>query len=153
MDMLTTDFAPLFRSSIGFDRLVDLMDAANRGDSGGYPPYNIERTGEDSYRITLAVAGFDALEISITAQANSLVVTGKRAEETNGGTFFYRGIAGRSFERRFQLADYIKVSEASLKNGLLQVELVREVPEAMRPRQIKVETVGEKAAVAQKAAA
>ncbi|MBI1776381.1 MAG: Hsp20 family protein [Proteobacteria bacterium] len=152
--MLSFDFSPLFRSTVGFDRLVDLIDSANQADAGsGYPPYNIERTGDDSYRITLAVAGFDAAEVSITAQANSLVIAGKRNDDSGEGSYLHRGIAGRAFERRFQLADHIKVTDASLANGLLKVDLVREVPEAMRPRQIPVQTKLEKASIADKAAA
>ena len=141
--MDTFDFSPLFRSTIGFDRMSQLLDAAMRGDeANGYPPYNIEKTGEDAYRITMAVAGFAPEDIEITVKENSLLVTGKAKPVDENVSFLYRGIAGRAFERRFQLADYIKANGASLVNGLLHVDLVREVPEAMRPRTIKIETKG-----------
>ena len=135
------DFSPLFRSTIGFDRLSQLVDAAMHGDeTNGYPPYNIEKTGEDDYRITMAVAGFSPQDLEIVAQDNSLVVRGN-AERPNGeGRYLHRGIAGRAFERRYQLADFIKVKGAELVNGLLHIDLVREVPEAMKPRTIKIET-------------
>jgi len=138
--MTSFDFSPLFRSTIGFDRLGRMLDQALVDEGTSYPPYNIEKTGEDAYRITMAVAGFGEDDISIVAQENTLTVAGKAktAEETS--EFLYRGIAGRAFERRFQLADHIKVNGAQLVNGLLHVDLVREVPEAKRPRQIKVET-------------
>ncbi len=139
--MDTFDFSPLFRSTIGFDRMSQLLDAAMRSDeANGYPPYNIEKTGEDAYRITMAVAGFGPDDIEITVKESSLLVTGKAKSADENVSFLYRGIAGRAFERRFQLADYIKVNGASLVNGLLHVDLVREVPEAMRPRTIKIET-------------
>lgn len=139
--MRTFDLTPLFRSSIGYDRLSRLMDSALRTDDAqfSYPPYNIEQAGEDSYRITMAVAGFSEDEISITAQENQLVVTGKPAKEEAPKNYLYRGIAGRAFERRFELADHIRVTGASLVNGLLHVDLKREVPEAMKPRTIKIE--------------
>jgi len=144
MAMRTTlDLSPLFRSTIGFDRMSRLLDAATRVDESAlsYPPYNIEVLGEDAYRITMAVAGFGENDISITAQENSLVITGKLAAKSDDERkFLHRGIAGRAFERRFELADHIRVSGASLVNGLLHVELVREVPEAMKPRSIKIET-------------
>jgi molecular chaperone IbpA len=154
MQMNTFDFSPLFRSTVGFDRLSRLVDSAMRGDDGvSYPPYNIEKTGEDAYRITMAVAGFGAEDITITAQENSLIVAGKQKGADEGAQYLHRGIAGRAFERRFQLADYIKVTGADLVNGLLHVDLVREVPEAMKPRTIKIATkVGEKPALETKAA-
>lgn len=135
------DFSPLFRSTIGFDRLSQLVDAAMHSDeANGYPPYNIEKTGDDDYRITMAVAGFSPQDLEIVAQDNSLVVRGK-AERPNGESrYLHRGIAGRAFERRYQLADFIKVKGAELVNGLLHIDLVREVPEAMKPRAIKIET-------------
>jgi molecular chaperone IbpA len=138
------DFSPLFRSTIGFDRLARMVDAANRVDSSAlsYPPYNIEKTGEDSYRLTMAVAGFSQDEIDITVQENTLLVTGKAQQEDQNGRYLHRGIARRAFERRFSLADHIKVTGASLDNGLLHVDLVREIPEAAKPRQIKI-TAGE----------
>lgn len=138
--MRSFDFTPLFRSTVGFDRMTRLLDAAARHDDGSfsYPPYNIETTGENAYRITMAVAGFGEDDVTITQQENSLVIAGKgKAEE--GRTYLYRGIAGRSFERRFELADHVKVAGATLVNGLLHVDLVREIPEAMKPRTIKVE--------------
>ena len=139
---MTYDFSPLFRTAIGFDRMTRLLDSALTGaeSNGGYPPYNIEKTGENAYRITMAVAGFGADDLSIVTQENALVVAGKVKAQENGATYLHRGIAGRAFERRFQLADFIKVSGAALENGLLHVDLVREVPEAMKPRQIRIET-------------
>ena len=138
--MANFDFSPLFRSTIGFDRLSRLMESALSNEDSGYPPYNIEKTGNDSYRITMAVAGFAADDVTITVQENALVVTGKQKGNGDAQRYLHRGIAGRSFERRFQLADFIKVTGAALENGLLHVELAREVPEAMKPRTIKVET-------------
>lgn len=137
------DFSPYRRSTVGFDRLFDTLEAAARGEAGGtnYPPYDIERTGDDSYCITLAVAGFAEDEIELTAQQNLLVVTGKKADAAandDDRRYLHRGIATRAFERRFQLADHVRVSGASLTNGLLAVELVREVPEAMKPRKIAI---------------
>ncbi len=139
--MTAFDFSPLFRSTIGFDRLSRLVDLAMHSDeAAGYPPYNIEKVGEDAYRITMAVAGFTADDIAITTQDNQLVVSGKSERGEPEGQFFYRGIAARNFERRFQLADFIKVTGASLVSGLLHIDLVREVPEAMKPRTIKIGT-------------
>ena len=134
------DFSPLFRSTIGFDRLARLVDAATHVDSTAlsYPPYNIEKVGEDAYRLTMAVAGFSRDEIDIVVQENTLLVTGKARKEDENGRYLHRGIARRAFERRFSLADHIKVTGASLDNGLLHVDLVREVPEAMKPRTIKI---------------
>jgi molecular chaperone IbpA len=141
MAMRTLDLSPLFRSSIGYDRVSRLIDSALRTDEAqlSYPPYNIEQDGEDSYRITMAVAGFTDEEIAITAQENQLVVAGKPAKDEKPRTYLHRGIAGRAFERRFELADHIRVVGASLVNGLLHVDLKREVPEAMKPRTIKIE--------------
>jgi len=138
------DFSPLFRSTIGFDRLTRLVDAASRVDSTAvdYPPYNIEKTGEDAYRLTMAVAGFSPAELDITVQENTLLVTGKaQKEDENGGGYLHRGIARRAFERRFSLADHMKVVGASLDNGMLSVDVVREVPEAAKPRTIKIGTM------------
>ena len=140
------DFSPLFRSTIGFDRLTRLIDAATRVDSAAvaYPPYNIEKTGEDAYRLTMAVAGFSPAELDITVQENTLLVTGKaQKEDENGGGYLHRGIARRAFERRFSLADHMKVGGASLDNGLLYVDVVHEVPEAAKPRTIKIGTTVE----------
>jgi molecular chaperone IbpA len=150
--MRSYDFSPLFRSSVGFDRLAQLMDSA-RDDVPSYPPYNIERTGEDQYRITMAVAGFAENDIEITAQENALSVVGKQPKDEAPKSLLYRGIAGRPFQRRFELAEYIRVTGASLENGLLHIELVREVPEAVKPRNIKIGTkVEQPKAVEQKAA-
>ena len=150
--MRTYDFSPLFRSSVGFDRLAQLMDSA-RDEAPSYPPYNIERTGEDQYRITMAVAGFAENDIEITAQDNALSVTGKQPKDDAPKSLLYRGIAGRPFQRRFELAEYIRVTGASLENGLLHIELVREVPEAVKPRNIKIGSkVEQPKAVEQKAA-
>ena len=134
------DFTPLFRSTIGFDRLARLVDSASRVDSTAqsYPPYDIEKTGEDAYRLTMAVAGFSQGELDITVHENTLIVTGKAQQEEVNGRFLHHGIARRAFERRFSLADHLKVTGASLDNGLLHVDLVREVPEAMKPRTIKI---------------
>lgn len=134
------DFSPLFRSTIGFDRLARLVDTATRLEGGAqsYPPYNIEKTGEDAYRLTMAVAGFSQDELAITVHENTLFVSGKAQSEEHEGRYLHRGIARRAFERRFSLADHIRVAGASLDNGLLHVDLVREVPEAMKPRQIKI---------------
>src|SRR5215472_7060454 len=140
--MNTFDFSPLFRSTIGFDRLTRLVDAAARVDNAAlaYPPYNIEKTGEDAYRLTMAVAGFSPDEIDVTVHENSLLVTGKAKQEDENGRYLHRGIARRAFERRFSLADHIKVVGASLANGMLHVDLVREVPEAVKPRKIEIGT-------------
>jgi molecular chaperone IbpA len=148
--MRSYDFSPLFRSSVGFDRLAQLMDSA-RDDVPSYPPYNIERTGEDTYRITMAVAGFAENDIEITAQDNALSVVGKQPKDEAPKSLLYRGIAGRPFQRRFELAEYIRVTGASLENGLLHIDLVREVPEAVKPRTIKINGTAPKA-VEQKAA-
>jgi molecular chaperone IbpA len=136
--MRTFDFAPLFRSTVGFDRLATLLDTTGRLEEPAYPPYNIEKTGDDSYRITMAVAGFAPEEISVVAQANSLTVTGKSQRDESQVKYLHRGIAARAFERRFDLADYITVKGAELNNGLLAIELAREVPEAMKPRTIQI---------------
>ena len=138
--MRTYDLSPLFRSTVGFDRLARLVDAATRVDDSSisYPPYNIEKIEEDAYRVTMAVAGFSADEIDLTVHENTLTVTGTAKEEDKNRQYLYRGIAGRAFERRFQLADHIKVKGANLVNGLLDVELVREVPEQLKPRKIEI---------------
>ena len=135
------DFTPYRRSTIGFDRLFDLLETGTRSEAGdGYPPFDLVKDGDDSYRITLAVAGFRPEEIEIVAQQNQLVVTGRKEEETSQGGYLHRGIAARPFERRFQLADYIEVRSASFENGLLTIALQREVPEAMKPRKIEIGT-------------
>lgn len=133
------DFAPYRRSTVGFDRLFDLLETGMRGDGAeGYPPFDIERQGQDSYRITLAVAGFRPDEIEIVAQQNQLTVTGKRADDQEEGQYLHRGIAARPFERRFQLADFVEVRSAGFDNGLLRIDLQRVVPEAMKPRKIEI---------------
>jgi molecular chaperone IbpA len=141
--MRTFDLAPLYRSTVGFDRLFSLFnDLAGSDGAPGYPPYNIERTGENAYRITIAVAGFSDADLSIVAKENTLTVRGEkqaRPEATQSETL-YQGIAARTFERVFQLADHVEVKGAQLENGLLHVDLVREVPEAMKPRQIRIGT-------------
>jgi molecular chaperone IbpA len=136
------DFSPLFRSTIGFDRLFRLLDATSRvdGPSPSYPPYNIEKTGEHAYRLTMAVAGFQPSELDVTVHENTLLVTGKaqKEEDKNGNGYLHRGIARRAFERRFSLADHMKVTGATLDNGMLHVDLVHEVPEAAKPRKIAI---------------
>ena len=137
--MTTFDFAPLFRTAIGFDRLARLMDtAASAAEAPSYPPYNIEKTGEDTYRLTMAVAGFRPDELDMVVKDNTLVVSGKVANDSQKGEVLYRGIAGRAFERRFVLADHIVVDGADLQNGLLHVGLKRVVPEALKPRRIAI---------------
>ncbi len=145
------DLSPLFRSTIGFDRLMRLADAATRADAS-YPPYNIELTGENAYRLTMAVAGFAPQDLEITVKENALLVNGKARKEDETAQYLHRGIARRAFERRFQLADHIKVAGASLDNGLLHVDLVREVPEAMKPRKVEISTGSEPRVIDQKAA-
>ena len=147
------DFSPLFRSTIGFDRLMRLADAATRVDgAGGYPPYNIEATGENAYRLTMAVAGFGSDDLDITVKENELLVNGKSKKDEDSASYLHRGIARRAFERRFQLAETIKVVGASLDNGMLHVELVREIPEAMKPRTINIATGAQPQTIEQKAA-
>jgi molecular chaperone IbpA len=137
--MTTFDFAPLFRTAIGFDRLARLMDtAAAAPEASSYPPYNIEKTGDDSYRLTMAVAGFRPEELDLVVKENTLVISGKVASDGQKGEVLYRGIAGRAFERRFVLADHIVVDGADLQNGLLHVGLKRVVPEALKPRRIAI---------------
>ena len=136
------DFSPLFRSAIGFDRLPSLLDTAMRtnGTAETYPPYNIEKTGEDAYRITVAVAGFGRDELDIEVREGVLVVKGRNADDAEGVKYLHRGIAGRAFERRFQLAEHVRVDAADLVNGLLTIDLVRELPEAKKPRRIEIKT-------------
>jgi molecular chaperone IbpA len=158
--MATYDLAPFYRSTVGFDRFFSLLDQAAAGGSPGYPPYNIERTGENAYRITVAVSGFSPGELSIVAKENTLTIKGEKSANENGqdkSEVLYRGIAARAFERAFQLADFVAVKSASLENGLLHVDLVREIPEAKKPRNIPISTKAEAAQVvdgsAEKAAA
>ena len=133
------DFSPYRRSTVGFDRLFDYLENSGRAEQDNYPPFDIEKLSDDSYRITLAVAGFKRDDIDITAQQNMLIITGRRAENRNrDGNFLHVGIATRAFERRFELADFVRVSNADLHDGLLTIELVREIPEAMKPRKIDI---------------
>ena len=141
--MRTFDFAPLYRSTVGFDRLFSMLDGFEA--APGYPPYNIERTGDNAYRISVAVAGFGQDELVIEAKENTLTIKGeKQVKEEKSGEVLYQGIAARAFERVFQLADFVQVKNASLENGLLHVDLVREIPEAKKPRNIQIAS-GEKA--------
>lgn len=140
--MRTFDLTPLFRSTVGFDHLSRMLDAAARMDDSAvsYPPYNIEKLSEDDYRITMAVAGFSEADLEIRTQDHTLVIAGKARQEDGTVQYLHRGIAGRSFERRFELADFIRVEGAALVDGLLHVELKREVPEAMKPRTIAIKS-------------
>lgn len=150
--MATYDLSPLFRSTIGFDRLGRLLEASLGTDAVAYPPYNIEKLGDNAYRITMAVAGFGEGDIDITAQDNALTIRGKAQPEPEGKQYLHRGIAGRAFERRFQLAEHVEVERAHLENGLLHVELVRRVPEALKPRKIVIGTSPARPTLEQKAA-
>ena len=140
--MRTYDFSPLYRSAVGFDRLANLLESASRTSSeGGYPPYNIETTGENAYRIEIAVAGFTTDELNIEVKENLLTVTGRKTANDDAApqkTYLHRGLAERDFERRFQLADYVVVTDANLVNGLLSISLKRELPEALKPRRIEI---------------
>ena len=139
--MRTYDFSPFTRSTIGFESLFDRLNNLQRPDNGdGYPPYDIMRTGEDSFRISVAVAGFSPDDLTITAQQNFLIVTGQKPNTGDRDQYLYQGISSRAFERRFDLADHIEVEGASFANGLLQIDLVRRVPEAMKPRRIEIGT-------------
>jgi molecular chaperone IbpA len=138
------DFTPYRRSTIGFDRLFEFLENANREQQGdNYPPYDIEKLSDDRYRITLAVAGFSPADIDITARQNMLVVTGRKGENrARDGNFVHMGIATRAFERRFELADFVRVEAADMKDGLLAIELVREIPDAMKPRKVEINAGG-----------
>jgi len=139
--MTTFDFSPLYRTSVGFDRLASMLSAASRPEQGNaYPPYNIIAKSEDEYQITMAVAGFSEADLEISTEQNKLTVTGRRDEQDKEMNYLYRGIASRSFERRFNLADHVRVTGARLENGLLHVSLERELPEAMKPRTIEIES-------------
>jgi molecular chaperone IbpA len=142
--MTTIDLTPLYRSSVGFDRMGSLLDSALRSqkDSAGFPPYDIETTGEDRYAITLAVAGFEDSELDIQVEKGVLRVRGRKADDKEEKNYLYRGIANRSFERKFNLADHVEVTGADLRNGLLTISLVKEIPEAMKPRSIEIATTG-----------
>ena len=148
--MRTIDFSPLYRSVVGFDRLADLLDTATADAATGYPPYNIERTDENAYRVDIAVAGFRPEELEIEVKENLLTVTGRKAANDEPRRFLHRGLAERDFERRFQLADYVVVTDAALSDGLLAVSLRRELPEALKARRIEINAAplleGEKAA-------
>jgi len=136
--MRTLDFSPLYRSVVGFDRLADLLDAATTETTNGYPPYNIERTDENAYRIEIAVAGFKAEDLAIEVKENLLTVQGRKVANDEPKRYLHRGLAERNFERRFQLADYVVVTDASLADGLLSLSLRRELPEALKPRKIEI---------------
>jgi molecular chaperone IbpA len=156
--MRTYDLTPFYRSTVGFDRLFSLLDQATADGSPGYPPYNIERTGDNAYRISVAVSGFSQGELSIVAKENTLTIKGEKSANENGkdkSEVLYRGIASRAFERAFQLADFVLVKNATLENGLLHVDLVREIPEAKKPRNIAITTTSTTAPAieAEKAAA
>lgn len=142
--MRTYDFSPLYRSAVGFDRLANLLESAARtSQEGGYPPYNIETTGENAYRIEIAVAGFSPDELNIEVKENLLTVSGRKTANDDAATqrtYLHRGLAERDFERRFQLADYVIVTDANLSNGLLSIALKRELPEALKPRRIEIGT-------------
>jgi len=143
--MRSYDLNPFYRSTVGFDRLFSLLDQAASEASPGYPPYNIERTGETTYRISVAVSGFSEGELSIVAKENTLTIKGEKSSNENGtkAEVLYRGIAARAFERAFQLADFVQVKNASLENGLLHVDLVREIPEAKKPRSIPISSAAQ----------
>ncbi len=136
----TLDFSPLYRSSVGFDRVFDLLETASRIETiDNWPPYDIARTGDDAYRITMVVAGFSQDELSLTHEPNMLVVSGSKSGDEKA-EYLHRGIAGRPFQRRFELADHVKVARANLENGLLTIDLQREIPEEMKPRRIEIAT-------------
>ncbi|MGJ4898828.1 Hsp20 family protein [Bradyrhizobium oligotrophicum] len=149
--MRTYDFSPLWRSTIGFDRLFDLLDETQRAVEDHYPPYNIERIGDDRYQISLALAGFAPDELSITAEHNVLTVEGRKGDKETR-EYLYQGISSRPFKRQFNLADYVQVTNAAFDNGLLRIELVREIPEAMKPRRIAIGTAPIEKIAQQKAA-
>ena len=138
--MRTLDFSPLYRATVGFDQIADLMDRVLSNDVGQstYPPYNIEKTDADTYRISVAVAGFAESELAVEVRENSLILSGRKAEEDEGRTYLHRGIATRAFERKFQLADHVHVTGAVHENGMLHVDLKREVPETLKPRRIEI---------------
>ncbi|MGV6839770.1 MAG: Hsp20 family protein [Planktomarina sp.] len=141
--MRNFDFAPLYRATVGFDQIADMMDRVLTNDtaaSNSYPPYNIEKTADDGYRISLAVAGFSEHELSVEVKENALHVSAKKPDDADGKTYLHRGIATRAFERRFHLADHVRVTGASHENGMLHIDLLREVPEALKPRQIEIQS-------------
>lgn len=138
--MRTQDFSPLFRASVGFDRVADMLDRVMTQDVGPntYPPYNIEKTGENAYRISVAVAGFTGDELNVEQRENALVISARKEKDETARTYLHRGIATRAFEKRFTLADHVKVTAATHENGMLHIDLVREVPEALKPRRIEI---------------
>lgn len=140
--MRTFDLAPLHRATVGFDQITDMMDRILSNDQGSqsYPPYNIEKTADDGWRISIAVAGFSEADLHVEVKENALHVTAKKAEDTEARTYLHRGIATRAFSRRFHLADHVKVTGASHENGMLHIDLLREVPEALKPRRIEIAT-------------
>ena len=142
--MTTIDFTPLFRSAIGFDRLASALESAYRSEAGGFPPYNIEVIGEDKYRISMAVAGFSRKDLDLSVKESILTVSGSRRDESGDAKrhYLYRGIATRNFERQFQLADYVRVVDARVEDGLLHIDLMREIPDAMKPRKIEIRDDG-----------
>ncbi|HSI25323.1 MAG TPA: Hsp20 family protein [Methylotenera sp.] len=153
--MRTYDLSPLYRSAIGFDRLARLLNDAQRTDiETSYPPYNVELLSDDSYRIVMAVAGFNESELEIESEQQSLRVAGRKENRSDGNevTYLHRGIGARDFEHKFQLADHVKVTKAKLENGLLHIELVREVPEALKPRKVQIEASNDRQLLEQKAA-
>ena len=151
--MRTYDFSPLYRSAIGFDRLASLFDEATRGDGNSYPPYNVELVDENRYRITMAVAGFAESELDLELERDTLTISGKKARPEAEPKYLHRGIAAREFTQRFELADHLQVTGAKLENGLLHVDLVREIPEAMKPRKINIGSAGDDAKLINRKAA
>lgn len=151
--MRNLDFAPLYRATVGFDRIADLMDRALSADVAQptYPPYNIEKTAEDGYRISIAVAGFTPDELNVEVRDGTLLVAARKTEEAEGKTYLHRGIATRAFERRFALADHVRVTGATHEHGMLHLDLVRETPEALKPRRIEISRAGEAKALEAKA--
>ena len=150
--MRTIDFSPLYRSVVGFDRLASLLESATSESAAGYPPYNIERTDENAYRVDIAVAGFKPDELAIEVKENLLTVQGRKAANDEARRYLHRGLAERNFERRFQLADYVVVSEAKLADGLLSISLHRELPEALKPRKVEITTAKADTLIESKAA-
>jgi len=138
--MRTYDFSPMFRHSVGFDRIYQLLESANQRNDVSYPPYNIETDGEDAYRISVAVAGFDKADLDLTLDRDTLTIAGQKADSPDGVSYLHRGIAGRSFNLKFNLADHVKVVNAGLENGVLVVDLEREVPDELKPHKISIET-------------
>lgn len=149
----TIDFSPLYRHAIGFDQMASMLNSATAEKTATYPPYNVERVEENHYRITMAVAGFSEAQLSITTEHNTLLISGQQTSENDDAEYLYRGIAARNFERKFQLAEHVKVTTARLENGLLHVELEREIPEALRPRTIAINNANDKGELLEQPAA